>query len=226
MPIRVVMADDHVVLRVGLRSFLEEQEQIDLQVIGEASDGNEAIELVEKLRPDLLMLDLSMKGLGGLETTIEIRRRELRVAILILTQHAEAIFLRRLLEAGANGYILKSARGEELLSAIRSVSSGGTYIDPSLAGSLVMSAFGQKEAVSDEEAYAKLSQRERQVLKLVAEGYSNKEIASALDVAVKTVMAHRANMMDKLGIHNRSRLVRFAIRMGLLSVEDSGPETD
>lgn len=216
--IRIVLADDHAVLRIGLRSFLEEQKDPTFEVVGEASDGEQAIALLESKRPDILLLDLSMAGLGGLETTIELRHRGNRTPILVLTQFAETVYLRRVLESGANGYILKSARGEELIGALRAVVGGGTYIDPSLAGNLVSHALGKSEPTSDEEGYARLTPRERQVLKLVAEGYANKEIATSLDVAVKTVMAHRANLMDKLGIHNHSKLVQFAIRMGLLPV--------
>lgn len=218
-PIRLVLADDHAVLRVGLRAFLEEQTTLPARVIGEAATGQEAVALVASLRPDLLLLDLNMGGMGGLEATIELRRRELPVRILVLTQYAETIYMRRVLEAGANGYLLKSARGDELLCAVRAVAGGGTYLDPSLAGLMVHP--GQSGVVSEacaEEAYAHLTQRERQVLKLVAEGLSNKEIATALDVALKTVMTHRVNLMDKLGIHNHSRLVQFSIRVGLLQI--------
>lgn len=215
---RIVLADDHAVLRVGLRAWLEDQ-GAELQIVGEAADGEAAIALVERLRPDLLVLDLSMGGLGGMETTLELRHRGSRVPILILTQYSEPMVLRRVLEAGANGYVLKSARGEDLLSAVRSVAAGGTWIDPAVAGSLVSRALGRQETTSEEEAFEKLTPRERQVLKLVAEGLSNKEIASALDVAVKTVMAHRANLMDKLGIHNHSKLVQLAIRMGLVQMD-------
>ncbi len=215
---RVVLADDHVVLRVGLKAFLEEQNDPSIQVVGEASSGEEAVEHVEQLAPNLLLLDLSMKGMGGLETTIELRKRGSTVRILVLTQHAEAVFLRRLLEAGANGYVLKSARGEELLVAIRALLRGGTYIDPSLAGAVMASSDTGQQPL-DEESYARLTQRERQVLKLVAEGYTNKEIARSLSLSVKTVMAHRFNMMEKLDIHNRSKLVRFAIRVGLIQVD-------
>jgi len=217
-PIRVVLADDHTVLRVGLRSFLEEQTTPEIQVVGEAATGEDALNLVEKLYPDLLLLDLSMKGMGGLATAIELRRRGLNVRILVLTQYAESIYLRRLLEAGANGYILKSARGEELLSAIRAVMNGGTYIDPSLAGSFFSCVINGSSAPSQsaEEAYARLTPRERQVLKLVAEGFTNKEIAASLDLAVKTVMTHRMNLMDKLNIRNRSKLIQFAISVGLV----------
>jgi DNA-binding NarL/FixJ family response regulator len=216
---RIVLADDHTVLRVGLRSFLEEQAGAELRVERECSSGEEAVEAADALRPDLLLLDLSMPGLGGLGTTLEVRRRGLPVKILILTQHAEAVSLRRALEAGANGYVVKTARGDELVGAIRAVLAGGTYIDPQLAGSLVASTT-REGASTEDDALARLTPRERQVLRLVAEGYSNKEVAQTLDIAVKTVMAHRANLMDKLDIHNRSKLIQFAIRAGLMSVGD------
>lgn len=217
--LRIIVADDHAVLRVGLVAFLEEQDDPQIEVVGEASNGAEALELIERLRPGLVLLDIAMPKLGGLEVTIDLRRRGDMTPVLVLTQFAEAVYLRRLLEAGANGYILKSARGEELLSAIRAVASGGTYVDPTLAGSMVSRAIGGEASNSSEDAYAALTPRERQVLKLVAEGYSNKEIAASLSLAPKTVMAHRANLMDKLGIHNRSKLIQFAIRMGVIQVE-------
>lgn len=218
MTLRIVLADDHAVLRVGLRSWLEDQNG-QFQVVGEASDGEQAIALVEKLQPNLLVLDLSMAGLGGLDATLELRHRGQRVPILILTQYSEPMVLRRVLEAGANGYVLKSARGEELLSAVRAVAAGGTWIDPSVAGALVHRALGRSDPDGAEQAFDNLTPRERQILKLVAEGLSNKEIAVALDVAVKTVMAHRANLMDKLDMHNHSKLVQLAIRMGLVQVD-------
>ncbi len=218
--IRVAIADDHVVLRVGLRAFLEEQTDPQIEVVGEASNGDEAVALVEEKHPDVLMLDLSMPGLGGLGTVIELRRRRSRTRILVLTQYAEEVYLRRALEAGANGYLLKTARGEELLSALRAVASGGTYVDPVLAGALLPGRQGEARApASDEEMLHRLTPREQQVLGLVAEGYSNKEIAAALNIAVKTAMAHRANMMEKLDIRNRSKLVQFAIRVGLLTLD-------
>lgn len=212
--IRVMLADDHVVLRVGLRAFLEEQTDPPIEVVAEAASGEEVIEHLENARPDLILLDLSMKGMGGLETSIELKRRNAKARILVLTQHDEPVFLQRLLEAGANGYILKSARGDELMAAIRAVVAGGTYIDPTLAGAVV--ARGPGGPRSADEAYDTLTPRERQVLKLVAEGYSNKEVAAALGVAVKTVMTHRFNLMEKLDIHNHAKLVQFAIKVGLI----------
>ncbi|MDF1564040.1 MAG: response regulator transcription factor [Deltaproteobacteria bacterium] len=218
--LRVAIADDHVVLRVGLRAFLEEQTDPQIDIVGEASDGDGAVALVTEKRPDVLILDLSMPGLGGLGTVIELRRQRVRTRILVLTQHAEEVYLRRALEAGANGYLLKTARGEELLSALRAVASGGTYVDPGLAGALLPGRRSEEPVpANDEEMLHLLTPREQQVLGLVAEGLSNKEIAASLGVAVKTAMAHRANMMEKLSIHNRSKLVQFAIRVGLLTLD-------
>ena len=215
--IRVVVADDHAVLRAGLRAFLEEQSEPTIEVVAEAASGEEAIVAVGRYKPELLLLDMSMPGLGGVGAAIELRRSGSKVRILVLTQFAESVQVRRMMEAGANGYIIKTARGEELVAAIRAVAAGGTYLDPAVAGALIGN--GAAAPISDEVAYGRLSPRERQVLKLVAEGYSNKEIAVALDVAVKTVMTHRANLMDKLGIHNRSKLIQFAIRAGLVTVQ-------
>lgn len=216
--VRTVLADDHTVLRVGLRAFLEDQTDPRINVVGEASSGEEAIRLVGETQPQLLLLDLSMPGLGGIETTMELRRKGTSPYILIVTQYAEVIYLQRALEAGANGYVIKTARGEELMTAIRAVIAGGTYIDPQLAGSLFQRRnLGGNGGGKDGGSLEKLTPRERQVLCLVAEGFSNKEIATALDVAVKTVMTHRANLMDKLDIHNQSKLVQFAIRVGLIT---------
>lgn len=218
--VTTILADDHTVLRVGLRAFLEEQTDPELQVVAECATGEEAVELVERYAPRLLLLDLSMPGLGGLGATLELRRRGLSVRILVLTQYAEALSVRRALEAGANGYILKTARGEELMGAIRAVLAHGTYVDPSLAGALFAPATAaEPPPASDDEALARLTPRERQVLRLIAEGYSNKEVASTLGVAVKTAMAHRANLMDKLQIHNHSKLVQFAIRTGVAGLK-------
>ncbi len=222
-PRRIVIADDHAVLRAGLKSFVEEVESPPLEVVGEAANGREAIDLVDRLRPDLLLLDLSMPGLGGLETTIELRRRNERLRILVLTQFGEVVYLRRLLEAGANGYMVKTARGEELVNAIRAVLAGGTWIDPSLAETIIGGTDQTAPPESDEEALSRLTPRERQVLKLLSEGLSNKEVAKSLGVAVKTAMAHRFNLKEKLGIRNRAMLIRFAMRVGLIPQESTSP---
>lgn len=218
-PVRLILADDHTVLRAGLRAFLTDQTDPTFVVVAEAASGEEAIALVEKHAPDLLLLDLSMPGLGGLGAILELRRRGWTTPILVLTQHAESIAVRRVFEARANGYILKTARGEDLVSAIRAVLGGGTYVDPTLAGALFTAQRHPEGRPPEEEAFEQLTPREREILRLVAEGYSNKDISTALSIAVKTVMAHRANLMEKLEIHNRAKLVQFAIRVGLLPME-------
>lgn len=218
--VRLVLADDHAIFRDGVRSFLEERTEHALEVVGEASSGEEAVERVLQLVPDVLLLDLGMPGLGGLGAIIELRKRGSAVRILVLTQYAEAVQMRRALEAGANGYVTKAARGEALITAVRAVADGGTFIDPSMTALLVNSALGGTAGpTSDEEALARLTDRERQVLRLVAEGDSSKEIAEKLELSVKTVMAHRASIMDKLDIHNRSKLIQFGIRTGLVHVK-------
>lgn len=218
-PIRVLLVDDHTMLRAGLRAFIEERGGDEFEVVGEAESGEEALELIPSCNPRVILLDLAMPGLGGIGTAIELRKRGLPARVLIVTQYAEPVHLRRALEAGASGYITKASRGDELLSAIRAVARGDTYVDPALAGSLVSSAYGRDEPSSDDEALERLTPRERQVLRLVADGFSSKEIATRLEISIKTVMAHRANLMDKLGIHNRSKLIQFAIRSGLIELE-------
>lgn len=215
-PIRLLLVDDHTVLRVGLRAFFEEQKEPTFCIVGEAASGELALELISEKRPDIILLDLNLEGMGGLQVVIELRRRGSTAKVLILTQYADAIYLRRCLESGANGYVLKSARGDELLTAIHAILAGGTYVEPSLAASLVRPIASEASPLSVEESFARLTVREQQVLGLIAEGYSNKEIATSLDVAVKTAMAHRANLMEKLNIHNRSKLIRFAIQAGLI----------
>jgi len=214
--IRMLLVDDHAVLRVGLRAFFEEQKDCSFNIVGEAASGEQALDMIDEKRPDIILLDLNLEGMGGLQVIIELRRRNSPCKILVLTQYADAIYLRRCLESGANGYVLKSARGDELLTAILAIMAGGTYVEPSLAASLVKPKDGKSSPLSVNDAFSRLTTREKQVLGLIAEGHSNKEIAKTLDVAVKTAMAHRANLMEKLDIHNRSKLIRFAIQVGLI----------
>lgn len=219
--VKVILVDDHTILRIGLKSFLTQQTSVPIDVIGEAASGREALSLLKTHSPDVILLDLNMPELGGLETTIEIRKNKYNIKILILTQYSEPIYLKRLLEAGANGYILKSARGEDVVNAIEAIINGGTYIDPKIAGSVLLANNTienetNPNKLTDEELFGRLTPREQQVLKLVAEGMSNKEMATTLNLSLKTVMAHRSNLMDKLGIKNRAKLIHFAMRLGLI----------
>lgn len=216
MAIRVLLVDDHTMFREGVRVLLSDYE--DIEVVGEAANGREAIDKVTQLHPDVVLLDIAMPGLGGLEATIEIRKLEPECRVLILTQYDNREYVFPILKAGATGYLLKHADPADLVSAIRAVHAGGSFLDPPVAKAVLDRYLAQGEIPGD--PHETLSDRERQVLRLVAEGHTNKEIAALLVLSVKTVMGHRANLMEKLGIHNRTELVKYAIRHGLIEVAD------
>lgn len=212
--IRVAIADDHAIVREGIRALLAADEG--LEVVGEAADGAEAIALAERVQPDVLLIDIAMPGLGGLEAAAAIRRGSPGVRILVLSQYDNPEYVRRFLRLGAAGYVLKRAAGTELVSAIRAVAKGGLVIDPSVARSAIAES---ADASAAEDPYETLTDREKQVLKLVAEGAANKDVAAALGVSVKTAMSHREHVMQKLGLHNRTDLIRFALRHGIVRAE-------
>jgi len=214
--IRVLLADDHTVLRAGLRMLINAQP--DLEVVAEASTGEEASRLAREARPDVALMDLSMPGAGGIDATAEIRRACPDTRVLVLTMHDDPAYLRSVLAAGAAGYLLKRAADTELLSAIRITHRRGTFLDPSLAGTVVEEALGRKARPSkgDRPADA-LSEREREVLRLVAQGHTNQQVADRLGLSVKTVETYRARLMDKLGLRSRADLVRYALSTGLLA---------
>ncbi len=212
--IRVLIADDHALFREGIRALLSRYE--DLEVAGEAADGKEAVDQVKKLGPDIVLMDIAMPGLGGLEATLEIKKIHPEAKILVLTQYSDQEYLYRFLKAGVSGYVLKRAAGADLVSAIRSVRQGGTFLHPDIAPAVIDGYLGGLQPLEQEDTYETLTDREKQVLKLVAEGKTNKEIAEILTISVKTAMAHRANIADKLGIHNRAELIKFALRRGIV----------
>lgn len=214
MKIKILIADDHALFREGIRAVLSGYS--DLEVVGEASDGREAIERAKEDRPDIILMDIAMPGLGGLEATLEIRRLFPKVKVLILTQYDNREYLYRFLKAGVSGYVLKRAAGTELVAAIRGAYQGGTFLYPEVTPSVVEGYLGGIKPSEQESSYETLTDREKQVLKLVAEGKTNKEIAEILGISVKTAMAHRANLMEKLGIHNKAELVKFALHLGIV----------
>lgn len=216
-PVRVVIADDHAVVRDGLRALVDAQPG--LTVVGEAADGDEAWHRARELAPDVLLLDVSMPGVGGFEAAERIARDCPAVRVLALTMHEERGYVLRLLRAGAAGYVLKRTPSAELVRAIRAVAAGGRYVDPSLAGALVAGALAAEPAARQPGGAraAELSGREHEVLRLVAAGHTNKEIAAALEIGVKTVETHKANGMAKLGLSGRAALVRFALDEGWLA---------
>jgi DNA-binding NarL/FixJ family response regulator len=217
--IRVLIADDHAILREGLRALLARAD--DMEVVGEAGDGRQAVERSAALAPDVILMDINMPGLGGLEATLEIRKTQPEVKILVLTQHEDREYIRRFLQAGVSGYILKRSAGAELASAIRAAHRGGLVLDPEIAKEAlrepVPAASGQAGTTSP---YDGLTDREKQVLKLVAEGHSNKEVAELLGISVKTAMSHREHLMEKLDLHSRTELIKFALREGVIRIDD------
>lgn len=214
--IRVLIADDHAILREGLRALLRLHD--DIEVVGEAADGREAVDLAATLRPDVVLMDIAMPGLGGLEATIELRRILPDVKVIVLTQYDDREYLRRFLQAGVSGYLLKKTAGSELASAIRAAYRGGLVLDPAVAKEALAEPGGGSGA-AEADPYDSLTDREKQVLKLVAEGKSNKEVAELLDISVKTAMTHREHVMQKLNLHSRTELIKFALRRGVIRIE-------
>ncbi len=219
--IRVLIADDHALLREGICALLRSYD--DIEVVGEAGDGREAIEKARRLRPDVVLMDIAMPGLGGLEATLELRKLDPPPKVLVLTQYDNKEYVLRFLKAGAAGFVIKKAVGTELVSALRSVAQGDSYLYPSITRDVIEEFLKEGKPGEGEGDYEDLTDREKQVLKLIAEGYTSKEIASILGISVKTVMGHRTHLMEKLGLHSRTELVKFAIRKGLIEISPFGP---
>jgi two-component system response regulator NreC len=214
---KVLIADDHAMVRQGIASFLGMSEEC--EVVGEAADGVEAIEAVKRTRPDIVLMDISMPRLGGLEATIEIKKLHPDVKVLVLTQYEDMVYIKRFFKAGASGYLLKKAVGEDLLTAIRAVNAGKVYVHPSIASGVVDGYLGIQKGEQLEDPYELLTDREKQVLKLIAEGHTHKEAADILNISVKTVIAHQTNISEKLKIHSRAGLIKFAIQKGIIQIE-------
>ena len=211
--IRVLLVDDHTVLRAGLRALLEPEE--DMVVVGEAATGEEGLEAVKRLRPDVVVMDLTMPGMGGLEALRQITALELNSRVLILTMHAEDEYLLAVLEAGGSGYIRKTSADHDLTAAIRTVARDEVFLYPS-AAKLLLKGFTVKTIERETDPLAKLSDRERHVLQMTAEGYTSSEIGEKLFISPKTVDTYRARVMEKLGLTHRAELVRMALKGGLL----------
>jgi DNA-binding NarL/FixJ family response regulator len=209
--LRIVLAEDHKTVREGIKLLVDAQP--DMEVIGEAGDGEAVISLTAKLEPDIVLMDISMPVLNGLKATKKLRALYPHLKILTLTRHSDDGYLRQLISAGANGYVLKQSAPSELINAIRSVGEGNSFLDPSLTQK-VMGGYVSKAESLRGEGRGDVSTRESEVLRLIALGYSNKEIATRLDLSVKTIEAHKANAMRKLGISGRIDIVRYAILQG------------
>ena len=215
--IRVLLADDQPIVRRGLALLL--REQADIEVVGEASDGWEAIESVQWLRPDVVLMDIDMPGLSGIDATQRIVESCPRVSVLILTVHDREDFLFQALQTGAQGYVLKSIDVEELMAAIRTVHSGDVFIYPRMATILVGDYVNRMQADTDKDPYERLSTREREVLPMLADGRTNHEIADLLHISPNTVQTYRQRVMRKLDLHSKTELLKYALRKRLISLE-------
>lgn len=211
--IRILLADDHKVLREEIKIFLSANPEI--EVVGEASDGQETVSLAGKLKPDIVLMDIQMPVLSGLAATAKIKELHPQIKVLALSQHDSIEYLWSVVKAGGEGYVLKETASSELLWAIKTVSEGMVYLSPAMIRSFAREKF--EAAVPGAAPEADLSPRETEVLKHLAEGLSNQEIADLLSISVKTVQVHRYHIMEKLGVHNRTELVRYAIRKGMIS---------
>lgn len=214
--VRILVVDDHALVREGVSALLKRYDDID--VVGEASDGNEAITKAAQLMPHVILMDIAMPGLGGYEAMATIKKANPNTKVMVMSQYGDREYVRRFLKAGANGYILKKAVGTELITAIRAIASGGFYLHPSIAGEVVEDSL-RDEPLGEESSYDSLPDRERQVLKLIAEGHTYKEIGKLLGISTKTVTAHQGNISQKLGLHNKASLIKFAIQNGIIKVE-------
>jgi DNA-binding NarL/FixJ family response regulator len=216
MPTRVLLADDHRIIREGLRSLL--QKQSDMEVVEEAQDGITAVRLTEKLHPDIVIMDIGMPDLNGIEAARQIIARVKGVKVIALSMHSDKRFVLEMLKAGASGYLLKDCAFEELINAIRTVSAGQIYLSHRVTG-VVVDEYLHNRPTRDGTAYNLLSAREREVLQLLAEGNSTKSIASSLNVSIKTVETHRQQIMEKLNLHSVAELTKYAVKEGLTSLD-------
>jgi len=216
--IRVMLVDDHSVVRAGIKSLLEAEE--DITVVGEAATGEEAVKKAIEIKPDVVLMDLAMPGIGGIEATREIKSKIPQVNVLALTMHDNEEYFFAVLKAGASGYILKGSEPQDLISAVHAVRQGHAFLSPEVA-KIVLSSYvqGMVTDQEDTENFSTLSPREKEIFNLVAEGKTNREIAEDLYLSVRTVEKHRANMMGKLGLSNRAEFIRYAIRTGLIDTE-------
>jgi DNA-binding NarL/FixJ family response regulator len=212
---RILIVEDHTLLRAGLRALLTQDP--DIEIVGEADNGRDAVQSIGTLTPHLVLMDLSMPGMNGIEAIRDIKRRYPETRVLVLTIHKTDEYIHESLRAGADGYILKDATHDELRVAIRSVLNGKTYLSPDISGKVINGYLGAGSSPSPSSAWDSLTHREREVLKLVAEGHPNKYIADYFCLSVKTVEKHRSNLMKKLDLHNASTLTAYAIEKGLVA---------
>lgn len=215
--IKVLLAEDHTIVRKGIRALLDDVS--DIEVVGEAENGREAIEQTARLSPDVVLMDHTMPVLNGLEATRQIKQQFPDIMVLILTMHTDEEYIFRFLQAGASGYLVKKTAPKELVSAINAIYRGDSYLSPTISKKVIDEYLRHAGQASQPDNYSLLTNREREILQLIAEGFSNKEIAKQLHLSVKTVGNHRISLMEKLDIHNVSDLTKYAIRKGIITIE-------
>jgi len=213
--IRVLLADDHSVVRKGLRMQLQQQEQF--EVVGEAADGRQAVQLAESENPDVVIMDVAMPGLGGIEATAQIVKRNPKTGVVIFSMHADDTYLARALAAGARGYLLKDGEDLDLARAVEAAAEGKPFFSPTIAGILVGDYMRQLQQRGLQDSYELLTEREKETLQLLAEGKSNKEVARILNLSVYTVETHRSNIMEKLDLHTTADIILYAVRKKLIT---------
>lgn len=215
--IRVILAEDHTIVRQGLRALLEQSD--DIEVIAEAEDGREAVNKTEQLKPDIVLMDISMPILNGIEATRQIKKKFPDIKVLILTMHTTEEYISQILHAGASGYLVKKSAHHELLSAIKAIQKGSSYLSPLVSKKVIDEYLQKTQDDIKQDRYEKLTTREREVLQLIAEGKANKEIAELLFLSVKTVETHKAHLMEKLNLHTTTDLIKYAIQKGIINTE-------
>jgi len=215
--ITVFLADDHTIVRKGLLSLLLEQE--DIEVVGEAENGRDALNQIETLQPDVAVLDITMPLLNGLEVTRQIKRYWPHIQVVILTVHTAEEYVFQVLEAGASGYIVKQAAPRELIMAIQSADAGEIFLSPLISHTIVQEYIARAQSASTADGFSSLTEREHEILQLLAEGYSARDIARMLVISIKTVETHRANLMHKLDIDNLAELIKYALRKGVITLD-------
>jgi len=214
-PVRIVLADDHTVMRNGLRLLLERQPN--LQVVGEASDGRQAVTLIENANPDVVIMDIAMPNLNGIEATRQIVTQNPRTAVAILSMHSDESYVIRALKAGARAYLLKDSAEADLLAAVRALTEGKSFFSPAISKILVEDYMRQLQSRGAEDTYELLTNREREILQLLAEGRTNKEVANMLNLSLYTVETHRTHILQKLNLHSVPELILYAVRKGIIA---------